>query len=126
MDTCLSFHVMNNQSSSIIQNRLVLIAVDQVRTSSIPIAICSLFLFLMGNNQSINQPIERSSSNDGNAYENVTLFYLCYLMIISTRPTSTETVNYSGTKLVGVVFELIKRMKNSLSCAHLLRKTFTL
>ena len=43
--------------------------------------------------------------------ENITLFYLCYLAIILTRSTSTEMVNYPGTKLVGVVLKLRKLNK---------------
>ena len=35
---------------------------------------------------------------------------------------SYRTANYSETKLVGVAFKLRKKMKNSPSCAHVLRK----
>ena len=52
--------------------------------------------------------------------------YLCYFAIISTRSSSTETANHKVTKLVGVAFKLRKRMKNSLSCVHVLRKTLNL
>ena len=45
--------------------------------------------------------------------ENITLFHVCYVAIISTRLTSPETENYAGTKLVGVAFSLRKRMKHS-------------
>ena len=34
--------------------------------------------------------------------------------------------NYPGTKLVGVVFELKKKVKNSPSCVHVLHKTLNL
>ena len=47
-------------------------------------------------------------------------------MIISTLSTSTETVNYPGTKLVGVAFKLRKKIKNSPSCGHVLQKTWNL
>ena len=58
--------------------------------------------------------------------ENITLFHLCYFAIISTHSTSTEMANYPGTKLVGVAFKLRKKMKNSLSCAHILQKGLNL
>ena len=38
---------------------------------------------------------------------------MCYLEVISTRSTFTETAYNPGTKLVGVAFKLRKRMKNS-------------
>ena len=62
----------------------------------------------------------------GNANEIVTItfFHFCYLAIILTRSPSTQTKNYPGTKFrVDVVFKLRKRMKNSSSCVHVLRKT---
>ena len=55
--------------------------------------------------------------------ENVTLFHLCYFSIILSPSTSTQTANYTGTKLVGVAFKLRKRMKNSPSCVHVLNGT---
>ena len=47
-------------------------------------------------------------------------------IFILSRLTFTETVNYPGTKLVGVAFKLRKRMKNSPSCVHVLHKTLNL
>ena len=47
-------------------------------------------------------------------------------MIILSRLTSSETANYTGTKLVGVSFKLKKRMKNSPSCVHVVHKTLNL
>ena len=58
--------------------------------------------------------------------ENVTSFYLCYFVNISTRPTCTKTVNYKGTKLVDMAFKLRKRMKNSSLCTHDFHKTLNL
>ena len=58
--------------------------------------------------------------------KNTTLFLLCYLTIISTRSSPTETANYPGTRLVGVTFKLRKRMKDSPSFVHVLHKTFNL
>ena len=58
--------------------------------------------------------------------ENITLFYLCYFANISTHATCTKTANYAGTKLVSVVSELTKRMKNSPLCAHVHHKTLNL
>ena len=55
--------------------------------------------------------------------ENITLFHLRYFAIISTRLTSTETVNYPGTKLVGGANKLRKKMKNSPSSVDVLHKT---
>ena len=63
-----------------------------------------------------------SLSNDG-GNENVTFISFVLLPIISTRSTSTETVNYPATQLVGVALKLRKKMKNSPSCAHVLQKT---
>ena len=54
---------------------------------------------------------------------NISLFHLCYFMIISTRSTFTKMVNYPETKLVGVVYELRKKMKNSPSFVHFLHMT---
>lgn len=45
--------------------------------------------------------------------ETETLFYLCYFMITSSRLTSTATVDYLGTNLVGVAFKW-KRENNLL------------
>ena len=56
----------------------------------------------------------------------LTSFNLCYFVIISTHPTCSNTVNYPGTKLVGVAFKLKKRMKNSPLYAHVLYKTLNL
>ena len=56
----------------------------------------------------------------------ITLFHLCYFAIISTHSTCKKTANYPGTKLIGVAFELRKRMKNSPSCAHILHKILNL
>ena len=51
--------------------------------------------------------------------ENISLFHLCYFMIISTHSTFTKMANYPGTKLVGVVYKLRKKMKITvvLSCS---------
>lgn len=46
MNTRLSLHVMNNQSSRVIQNRLVLVGKDQVRACGISITFSSLLLSL--------------------------------------------------------------------------------
>ena len=54
------------------------------------------------------------------SFKNIISFYLCYFAIISTRSTCTKTANYPGTKLLGMAF---KRMKNSLSSAHVLAKS---
>ena len=51
---------------------------------------------------------------------------MCYFAIILTHSTCTQTTNYPETKLVGVPFKLRKRMKNSLSCVHVLHKTLNL
>ena len=59
--------------------------------------------------------------------ENITSFYLCYFMIISTHLTCTKTANYPGTKLAGAAyFELRKRMKNSPLSVHVLHRTLNL
>ena len=68
------------------------------------------------------------SNDDGNGNDNVTeanisLLYLRYFAIISTRSTFTKMANYPGTKLVGVAYKLRKKMKNSPSCVHVLHKT---
>ena len=55
--------------------------------------------------------------------ENISLFHLCYFTIISTRSIFTKMANYSGIKLLGVAYKLKKKMKNSLSCVHVLHKT---
>ena len=55
--------------------------------------------------------------------ENIFLFHLCYIAIISTRSTFTKMANYPGNNLVGVAYKLKKRMKNSPSCVHVLHKT---
>ena len=47
-------------------------------------------------------------------------------MIISTYSTSIEKVNHPGTKMVGVMFKLRDRMKNSLLCAHVPHRTLNL
>ena len=57
--------------------------------------------------------------------ENIT-FHLRYFAIISTCSISTETPNYTGTKLVGVAFKLRKKMKNSLSCVYVIHKILNL
>ena len=44
-------------------------------------------------------------------------------MIISTRSPFTKMASYPGTKLVGVADKSRKKMKNSLSCVHVLHKT---
>ena len=58
--------------------------------------------------------------------ETMTLFHLFFFAIISIPSTCKETANYPGTKFVGVAFKLRKRMKNSLSCAHVPYKTLDL
>ena len=59
--------------------------------------------------------------------ENNYYFTSCVLLRhYLTRSTSTETANYPGTKLVGVVFKLRKRMKNSPWCVCILHKTLNL
>ena len=55
--------------------------------------------------------------------ENISLFHLCHFAIISTHSTFTKIVNYPGTKLVGAVYKLRKKMKNSPLCIHVLHKT---
>ena len=56
--------------------------------------------------------------------ESISFFHLCYLAIISTRSTFTKMANYPGNKLVGVAYKLrnLKKMENSPSCVHVLRK----
>ena len=65
------------------------------------------------------------SNDDGNdnVTRNISLLYLRYFAIISTRSTFTKMANYPGTKLVGVAYKLRKKMKNSPSCVHVLHKT---
>ena len=58
--------------------------------------------------------------------KNITSFYLHYFAVISAHPAFTKTAIFPGTKLLGVAFELRKRMKNSPSCAHVLHKTLNL
>ena len=55
--------------------------------------------------------------------ENISLFHLCYFMIISSCSTFTKMANYPGTKLVGVAYKLRKKMKNSPLCVDVLHKT---
>ena len=43
--------------------------------------------------------------------ENIPLFHMCYLAIISSRSTFTKMANYSGIKLVGVSYKLTKSRK---------------
>ena len=43
--------------------------------------------------------------------------------VFESSLSCSQTTNYPGTKLVGVPFKLRKRMKNSLSCVHVLLKT---
>ena len=55
---------------------------------------------------------------------NITLFHLCYFVIISTHSNFTKVqANYPGTKFVGVAYKLRKKMKNSPPCIHVLHKT---
>ena len=55
------------------------------------------------------------------------LYFICATSrFITTRSTFTESANYPGTKLVGVMFNLRKRVKNLPPCVHLLRKTLNL
>ena len=58
--------------------------------------------------------------------ENITLFHLWYLAIISTRSTFTKRASYPGTKLVGVAYKLGKKMKNSSLSVDVLHKTLKL
>ena len=46
MNTRLSLHVMNNQTGRVIENRLVLVGVNQVRAPSISITFSRLLLSL--------------------------------------------------------------------------------
>ena len=55
--------------------------------------------------------------------ENISLFHLCYFAIISTGSIFTKMANYPGSKLLGMAYKLKKKMKNSLSCVHVLHKT---
>ena len=54
--------------------------------------------------------------------KNITSFYLCYFASFNSS-NFYKSGNYSGNKLVGVAFELRKKMKNSPPCTHVLHKT---
>ena len=59
--------------------------------------------------------------------ENIIIFYFCYFPNFSTNKVNLyKNIDYPGTKLVGVVFEPKKRMKNSQSRDHVLHKAFNL
>ena len=76
---------------------------------------CSLNLLSFGVRRCRRRRLCESSllsSDDGDAF-----------LIIST---CTKTASYPGTKLVGVMFGLRKRMKNSPSFARVLHKTLNL
>ena len=66
------------------------------------------------------------SNNDCNANENESSRYVYYFAIIPIRSTCRMWVKYPGTKLIGTTFRYRRIMKNSPSCAHVLRKTLNL
>ena len=92
-------------TSPVLEYSMILLTQLQVKFSN------SLKQFVMG------KELHCSVTETKTLLENMASFYLCYFAIISTYSTYTKTANYPGTKLVGVVFELRKRMKNSPSCA---------
>ena len=58
--------------------------------------------------------------------ENISPYQLWCFAIISTRPIFTKMANYPGIKLVGVVYKLRKKMKNSPPCVRVLQKTLNM
>ena len=52
------------------------------------------------------------------------LYFICATsQLFQLAQLLQKMANYPGTKLVGVAYKLRKKMKNSLSCVHVLQKT---